>query len=29
MMHKPHPGKELLEYQVTQLIEELEKENLI
>lgn len=28
-MHKPHPRKELLEYQVKQIIEVLEKENLI
>lgn len=29
ILHKPHPRKELLSYQVKQLIEELEKENLI
>ena len=29
MLHKPHPGKELLEYQVKQLIEQLEQEGLI
>ena len=28
-LHKPHPRNELLEYQVKQLIETLEKENLI
>jgi hypothetical protein len=28
-MHKPHPRKELLEYQVRQLIELLEQEGLI
>jgi hypothetical protein len=28
-MHKPHPRKELLEYQVRQLIEQLEQEGLI
>ena len=27
--HKPHPRKELLEYQVRQLIEQLEQEGLI
>jgi len=29
LMHKPHPRKELLEYQVKQLIEVLEQEGLI
>jgi len=29
MMHKPHPRKELLEYQVKQLIEVLKQEGLI
>ena len=29
MMHKPHPRKELLEYQVKQLIDYLEQEELI
>lgn len=29
ILHKPHPRKELLEYQVNQIIEVLEKENLI
>lgn len=29
LMHKPHPRKELLEYQVRQLIEQLEQEGLI
>ena len=29
MFHKPHPRKELLEYQVKQLIEFLEQEGLI
>ena len=28
-LHKPHPRKELLEYQVKQLIEMLEQEDLI
>ena len=28
-LHKPHPRKELLEYQVKQIIEVLERENLI
>ena len=28
-MHKPHPRKELLEYQVRQLVEQLEQEGLI
>ena len=29
MLHKPHPGKELRSYQIRQLIEELEQEELI
>lgn len=29
LLHKPHPRKELLEYQVKQLIEALEQEGLI
>ncbi len=29
LLHKPHPRKELLEYQVKQLIEKLEEEGLI
>ena len=29
MLHKPHPRKELLEYQVKQLVEVLEQEGLI
>ena len=29
MLHKPHPRKELLEYQVKQLLEVLEQEGLI
>ena len=29
ILHKPHPRKELLEYQVKQIIEILEKEELI
>lgn len=29
LMHKPHPRKELLEYQVKQLIEILEQEELL
>lgn len=29
MLHKPHPKKELLEYQVKQLIEQLEQEGLL
>ena len=29
LLHKPHPRKELLEYQVKQLIEKLEQEGLI
>ena len=28
-MHKPHPRKELLEYQVKELIEELNQEGLL
>jgi len=28
-LHKPHPRKELLEYQTKQVLEVLEKENLI
>ena len=28
-MHKPHPRKELLEYQVKQILELLEKEDLL
>jgi len=28
-MHKPHPRKELLEYQVKQLIQILEQEGLL
>ena len=28
-MHKPHPRKELLAYQVNELIEELEQEGLL
>jgi predicted RNA binding protein YcfA (HicA-like mRNA interferase family) len=28
-IHKPHPRKELLEYQIKQIIEILERENLI
>ena len=28
-MHKPHPRKELLDYQIKQLIEQLEQEGLI
>jgi len=28
-LHKPHPRKELLEYQIKQILEILEKENLI
>ena len=28
-MHKPHPRKELLEYQIKQVMEILEKENVI
>ena len=29
ILHKPHPRKELLEYQIEQVLEILEKENLI
>lgn len=29
LLHKPHPRRELLEYQVRQLIEQLEEEGLI
>lgn len=29
ILHKPHPRKELLEYQVRQLIEQLEQEGLL
>ena len=29
LLHKPHPRKELLEYQVKQLIEVLEQEDLL
>lgn len=29
LIHKPHPRKELLEYQIKQLIEVLEQEGLI
>lgn len=29
LLHKPHPGNELKSYQVQQLIETLEQENLI
>ena len=29
LLHKPHPRKELLEYQVRQLLEQLEQEGLI
>ena len=29
LLHKPHPRKELLEYQVKQLIEQLEQEDLL
>lgn len=29
LLHKPHPRKELLEYQVRQLVELLEQEGLI
>ena len=28
-LHKPHPRKELLEYQIKQVLEILEKENVI
>ena len=29
LLHKPHPRKELLEYQIKQLIEQLEQEGLL
>ncbi len=29
LLHKPHPGKELLQYQIKQLIEQLEQEGLL
>ena len=29
LLHKPHPRKELLEYQIKQLVETLEQEGLI
>lgn len=29
LLHKPHPNKELKEYQVKQLVEQLEQEGLI
>lgn len=29
LLHKPHPRKELLEYQVKQILETLEKEGLV
>ncbi|MCD8019030.1 MAG: type II toxin-antitoxin system HicA family toxin [Clostridiales bacterium] len=29
LLHKPHPRKELLEYQVKQLVEKLEEEGLL
>lgn len=29
LLHKPHPRKELLEYQIKLLIEQLEQEGLI
>ena len=29
MLHKPHPRKELLEYQIKQLIEQLKQEGLL
>ena len=29
LFHRPHPGKELREYQIRQLIEKLEEEGLI
>ena len=29
ILHKPHPGKELLEYQIKQITEVLEREDLI
>ena len=29
LLHKPHPRKELLEYQIKQLIEQMEQDGLI
>ena len=29
LLHKPHPRKELLEYQIKQLIEQLQQEGLL
>ena len=29
LLHKPHPRKELLEYQIKQLVEQLEQEGLL
>ena len=29
ILHKPHPRKELLEYQIRQIVDTLEKEDLI
>ena len=29
LLHKPHPRKELLDYQIKQLIEQLEQEKLL
>lgn len=29
LLHKPHPRKELLQYQIKQLIEQLEQEGLL
>jgi len=29
ILHKPHPRKELLEYQIKQVLEVLERENLL
>ena len=29
LLHKPHPRKELLQYQIQQLLEQLEQEGLI
>ncbi|MDR0446812.1 MAG: type II toxin-antitoxin system HicA family toxin [Oscillospiraceae bacterium] len=29
ILHKPHPRKELLEYQIKQVLDVLEKENLL
>lgn len=29
LLHKPHPRKELLEYQIKQLIDHLEQEGLL